>query len=295
MNILKSSELIEKGDYQKLYYHLNFESIWLSLFSGITQYRFFNITLNESSISFTPKQDYFHLSNLSNLSKVLNEADQSVLLGMNEPKTFSVKHKKKILCYLHLDWILALQHLKEFDPGNEIIREYLQFETGDSKIAKKIHYMTASANQRSNIYTVNQDSVIINLIDMNASKNTNKLSKANYKLILKNPLISFIEVSRGFDNAKLNICLKWINKLSFKLAEKEKITEDMMFSLKIRKIKRTNKKGMYIANQNTIVVDPRYMDSFVHELGHWYHSHFLPEITTECEAEKFAVAFNDNI
>lgn len=65
----------------------------------------------------------------------------------------------------------------------------------------------------------------------------------------------------------------------------------MKFNLKIRKIKRTNKKGMYIANQNSILLDPRHVDSFLHELGHWYHTWFRKDIKEEKDAEIFAEKF----
>lgn len=293
MNILKSSELIEKSEYQKLYYHLNFKEIWQSLFSGINQYRFFYISFPDSEhISFKPNKDYFHLNNISSISKHFNEESQTLLLNMYESKIFSIKQKKKILCYLHLDWIIALQLLKSNDNENTYIMEYLQFETG--KDLKKIRRIN-SVSSRSNIYTLNQDSVIINFLDPSKSKNIDKLSKDNYSLTLKNPLISFLEISKGFDNNKLKDCLKWINKLCIKINKTNIIDNDMKFSLKIRKIKRTNKKGMYIKNQNTLIVDPRYMNSFAHELGHWYHTHFNPEIVNTFEAEFFANNFADTL
>ena len=296
MNILKASDLIEKSEYQKLYYHLNFNEIWLSLFSGINQYRFFNISFPDiNHIKFAPKQDYFHLNNISNLSRYLTEESQTILLDMNEVKTFSIKHKKKILCYLHLDWILSLQFLKDSDQENPSILEYLQFETGNDAILKKIRHINGTSSNRSNIYTLNQDSVIINFLNPLESENINKLSKNNYSLILKNPLISLLEISKGFDNNKLKDCLKWINKLCNKINKTNDISSNIKFSLKIRKIKRTNKKGMYIANQNTIIVDPRHMDSFAHELGHWYHTYFNPEIVDNCEAEHFAKNFADTL
>lgn len=292
MNILKSSQFIEMGNYQKIFYHLKFNNIYESLFSGINQYRFFNISFpNKDSIKFEPKKDYFCLSNLYNLSQLFNEDYQNLLLSINESKIFNIRHKKKILCYLHLDWILSLQYLKEVEPDNIKIQEYLQFETGNNSIIKKIKHINGTADNRSNIYTINQDSVVVNFIEPELSKNIDKLTNDNYKLILKNPLISFIEISNGFDNYKLNDCLKWINKISNKIIKNNHINESMKFNLKIRKIKRTNKKGMYIANQNTIMVDPRYIESFTHELGHWYHTHFQPHITEEYEAEEFANKF----
>ncbi len=65
----------------------------------------------------------------------------------------------------------------------------------------------------------------------------------------------------------------------------------MKFCLKIRKIKRTLKRAMYIQNQNSVIVDPRHTDSFYHELGHWYHTYFKSEIDTVEKAEAFAEDF----
>lgn len=292
MNILKSSELVEKTEYQKIYYHLNFDSIWSSIFSGIKQYRFFDISFpSEDKISFMPKNDYFQLNVVSTLSKHLEEDLKPILIVLTEPKIFNIKHKKKILCYLHLDWILAFQHLKELDSTNEEILQYLQFETGNADISKKIKHINGTSENRSNIYTVNKDSVIINLLNKKESKNTIKLTNKNYNLILQNPLLSFVEISKGFDNTKLTSFLELVNDSCGKVLLKQNITEEMKFSLKIRKIKRTNKKGMYIANQNSILLDPRHVDSFIHELGHWYHSWFEKDIKNEKEAEEFAEKF----
>lgn len=296
MNILKTSELIERTEYQKLYYHFNFDGILNTIFSGIKKYRFFDISFPDNNhISFNPRNDYFQLTNISQLSKLLEKDMCSALIVMNEAKTFNIKHKKKILCYLHMDWILALQHLKDNDSSNQEIIDYLQFETGNNDISKKIKHINGTAENRSNIYTVNKDSVIVNLLDKKKSKNTTKLNNQNYNLILKNPLLSFMEISKGFDNSKLTPFLNLINEYSNKVLEKQTITEEMKFSLKIRKIKRTNKKGMYIANQNSILLDPRHVDSFLHELGHWYHTWFRKDISEENQAEDFAKNFNNII
>lgn len=67
----------------------------------------------------------------------------------------------------------------------------------------------------------------------------------------------------------------------------------MKFQLKIRKIKITYKKGMYILAQNSIVIDPRYVDSIYHEVGHWYHTFFNPDMKNEKECEALANDFNE--
>lgn len=292
MNILKSSDLIESGNYQKIYYHFGFDNIWKSIFNGIKQYRFFDISFpDENHISFKPRIDYFYLANMNKLSKLINEEEKITLMGLTETKTFNVKYKKKILCYLHLDWIIALEHIKEDSQSNEKLIEYLQFETLRNDIVKKIKHISNNAENRSNIYTINKNSVIVDMLNMKESKNLSKLAIKNKSLILKNKLINFIEISSGFDNQKLTAFLLMFNESCNKIIKNNEVTESMKFSLKIRKIKRTYKKGMYIANQNTIMLDPRHVDSFVHELGHWYHTFFKPEIVTEKQAEEFAENF----
>lgn len=294
MNILKSNELIEANEYQKLYYHFGFGSIVASLFSGITSYRFFDISFpDKNHISFKPKNDYFQLQNVFNLSKLLDKECYADLVKMTQEKTFNIKHKKKILCYLHLDWILTLQALKDGNENKNELVEYLQFETGNHKIEKKIFHINGTSENRSNIFTLNKDSVIIDLLNPSNSKNTTKLTNQNYNLILNNPIISFIEIAKGFDNGKLLEFLELMNHACQQILKLQIISNEMKFSLKIRKIKRTNKKGMYIANQNTIILDPRYVDSFIHELGHWYHTWFENKINEVKDAEIYAENFEN--
>lgn len=270
-NILKSSEFIEKTDYQRISNQLNFEDIWRGVICGVRKYRFFDISIVDGFISFKPNSDYFQLESLSKLSKILNEDMNLLLLTMNEERVFKIKHKKKIMCYLHLDWILSVQHLKDLRENNcdnnELI-EYLQFETGNKDIYKVLFHNNGSSEKRSNIYTTNQDSVIIDINNQELCRNTQKLTHQNYNLILSNPLVSLIEISKGFDNIKLNEFLRFMNIVCNKVIKIKEVSEKMKFSLKLRKIKRTNKKGMYIVNQNSILIYPRHVDSFVHELGH---------------------------
>lgn len=94
-----------------------------------------------------------------------------------------------------------------------------------------------------------------------------------------------MEKLEKFSAVCLNQCLQLITEKNIKAPKEAK------FALKIRKIQRTNKKAVYIKATNTIVLDPRHVDSFRHGLGHWYHTWFKPEITTRKQAEEFAEEF----
>lgn len=292
MNILKTSELIDNLEYRKIYKKFNFESIYEKVLSGVSSYRFFNIELlNDKQIKFTPKNDMQQMQSISLLSKILNEEERILLVLNLKPKVFSIKQSKKILTYLHLDWLLALQNLKNNEVQNQELINYLQFETNCSDIHKKLEVLKKERYYRSNIFTLNKNSSIINLQEESLNQNLEKLSEENIILIRKNKLLSLIEVSAGFDNKKLQLFLSKLLDISNKITSELEVIESMKFQLKIRKIKRTYKKGMYIVAQNSIIIDPRYVDSIYHEVGHWYHTFFHPDITKEKECEIFAEEF----
>lgn len=292
MNILKTENIIEKDIYQKMCYHFKLDNIFRKLFSGIKKYRYFDISFpDKEHIYFTSNNNFYLLNSISFLSKFIKE-DSRLLLSMKESRIFNIKEKKKILLYLHIDWFLIFKKITNDElVNNEQIIEYLKFETNDENIENKIKKIVGKSEERSNIYTINKNSVIVNLLNEKLSKNKRKISLSNYDLIMQNPLISFIEICSGFHNKKLNSFLIKMNEISQKILLKQTITEEMKFCLKIRKIKRTNKRGLYIINQNTIIIDPRYVDSFIHELGHWYHTWFEKDIKKEEDAENFAENF----
>lgn len=292
MNILKEKNGIEASQYQKIATILDFDKVWSTIVSGPKNYRFFYIErIEESYIKILPNNSYCFLNNLLSLSNILKDKAKQDLLSINQEKVINLKYKKKILCFLHMDIILCLQYLREVDNKNQAIIEYLQFETKIDNIHKKLTSYGGNSISRSNIYTTNKDSVILNTLSPELSSKIDKLSVENRTLIEENPLLSFIEIGNGFDNEKLHLFLISMNNYCLKISQNHEIKEHMKFSLKIRKIKRTNKNAMYIAKQNTIILDPRHTDSFVHELGHWYHTWFRPEIVSEREAEEFAQEF----
>jgi hypothetical protein len=292
MNILKQSEVIDNLEYRKIYKQFNFESIYRKVLSGINCYRFFQVELiNYKQVKFTPKNDLQQMQMISLLSKVLAEDEKALLILNFKPRVFSIKQSKKILTYLHLDWLLALQNLKNSDGENTELISYLQFETNCSDICNKIENLKRERFYRSNIFTLNKNSSVVNVLDDSFNQNIGRLSDNNISLIKRNKLLSMIEVSTGFDNEKLELFLNELLVISDKITNKHNIDDSMKFQLKIRKIKRTYKKGMYIVAQNSIIIDPRYVDSIYHEVGHWYHTFFLPDIKNEKACEEFANDF----
>lgn len=294
MNILKPSALLQTSEYQKLSYHFHFDTLYRKVISGILRYRFFTVTDEGDKISFTRKNSIFTFNTLNSLKSILPKEDfDTFALVTGQSKSFKRSEKKAIMFFLHLDWIMCYKSIKTSSLNKDSIIEYLQIETGNENIASKMFRVMKAPAQRSNIYTLNMDSVLINLLSFGDSRNLENLSSENLDLILKNPLISLLEITKDFENKRLSVFLKEINKICDDIKKKYFVPEEMKFTLKIRKIKRTHKNGMYIAKQNSILLDPRHVECFSHELGHWFHYWFRPEITMRNEAERFAKDFAD--
>lgn len=295
MNILKKSDIINPTEYQRFVKNFDMDNIYNKITSGINKYRFFNIEIEKNKIKITAKLDTKRLIFLNEYKKHLPSQHFSFIEEQNLSKTFHLSHKKKIITFLHLDWVVALCYLKIVKENTDLI-EHLKCETNNPNIS---NYITKSKRayeeNRSSIYTVNKDSVVVHLRNESKSKNTTKLTNENYNLIKENKLISFIEIGSGFDNSKLNTFIIDLNRSCEKILQIKSVNEGQKFGIKIRKIKRTKKNGMFIKQQNVIILDPRHVDSLNHELGHWYHTHFINEIDNVIEAEIFAENFADKI
>ncbi len=291
MNILQESQLLEKNQFKKISKLFHFEEALKHITARKSKYRCFKLSYPDTQhVCIEPLLHSFEYDNFHDLKNELHEDLKSMIFRFTQKKLFSLHHINKILSYLHMDLLLIVYQLKH-KSSNALI-DYLKFETGDSHILDKIYHINGSAKERSNIYTTNKNSVLIN-VEEKIGVNSKKLKQETLDLIHQQPLISMIEICEGFASDKLNIFLSDVLSYSQKITQLKHIKRDMKFILKIRKIKRTHKKGMYIVNQNTIILDPRHVDSFVHELGHWYHCWFHQDIQLEKEAEKFAESFSE--
>lgn len=290
--------MIERTEYMRLNRLLGLDGKFDSILSSRLEYRYFSIKRpDKDHISFIPKKDFTQLKNAVFLLSVLGKDVHASLLLTTKPRTFNIKHRKSILSYVFADWILALQHIRSHEnEQHEKLMDYLLMETDGTLSINKIYHRNGTSESRSTIFTTNKYSVIICVNNMKKTRNDELLTPKNIQLIKENPLISFMEICEGFDNEKLNIFLAEIQNYSNKIfvKHKDEIDDRKRFSLKIRKIKRTNKNGMFIVKQNTILLDPRHVDSFAHELGHWYHTWFRKDIKTEKDAEVFAERFKED-
>lgn len=293
MNILKSVSSNPKDTYTRAYRLFGFENRLKQIKSGIKSYRFYHIEQTETHISFTPVQTLEYLSTIDSLKAILDTNSLRLILENTKAKTFRLAQHKEIMSYLHLDWLLVLNEIANRSDNIDELAEHLALETNNHSLVDVLTGRTGHTELRSNIYTTNLNSTIISKVNPLQNQHAADLSDRNLSLIKTNKLLAFIEIDRGYDNSKLEQFLTEAKRWCNLIYKKETVTSEQCFNLKIRKIKRTRKRGMFIANQNTIIIDPRHTDSFIHELGHWYHTHFRADIKTEAEAEQFAETFGD--
>lgn len=297
MNILKNNNSNKDINFNKLENLLNFKDTKLLIDKKISNWKFFNFTYENNTIEININKNYEFLSHTKYICDYFNDNEKTLFINLLKPKKFNLFFKNKILNYIHTDLILLINIIHNTDEQqikNNLI-DYLSFYIDRKKLLDYFSDKSINNEKRSNIFTTNKDSIIFSLNNPTCNRLTDKLDKKTINLISKNKLIANIEICNGFDEEKL---IEFIKKVNFFCAKVNKlipsINENQKFSLKIRKIKRTKKKGMYIKLQNTIIVDPRYTNSFIHELGHWYHCHFIPSIKTVEDAESFAENFYKN-
>lgn len=99
-----------------------------------------------------------------------------------------------------------------------------------------------------------------------------KKTNLNYKIIieLKKLNCNLVEIPKNYDEQELLNNLVLINKNLEHLKLKHH-----NFNLRFKKLGLYKKTGMFIKNTNTIIVDPRHVNDFYHELGHFIYENKL--------------------
>jgi len=77
---------------------------------------------------------------------------------------------------------------------------------------------------------------------------------------------NFVEIPNNFNVEKLINLTKEINLLAI-----EKNISNFNVALRIKKLGLYKSKGFYSKETNTIFLDPRYLDIWRHELGHYFY------------------------
>lgn len=174
-----------------------------------------------------------------------------------EPKVFSSANKVINICYFDL---IVFQILNEAEQTIWLKK---------LPIIKKI---TDKKFNRAKIFEVNKAATTFD-------KNTrNKV----YKNIITMGF-NFIEFPKDFKVEQLINLTKEINALVI-----EKNIPNFNISLRIKKLGLYNSKGFYSKETNTIFLDPRHLEVWRHELGHYFYDKLKIKVMNE---EDFADNF----
>lgn len=295
MNILRDSALLEKGMYQRAAYHFGFEAAWRAIQAGAPQYRFFKVEASTGGRYVTPIASVEFLHMLTTLGQRLPLAAKPYLLSLKEKHFFADRQKSALLCHLHLDWVLALASLKQDPQTEEALLEYLRLSAPVAKLEDKVRCVVQSKEERSTIYTFNKNSVLFDLEHPENNRFSERLFGDHVRLLRSCHILRHVEITEDFDEARLSTFLQEFKRASDLIVAKYPQALEHKVALKLRKIRRTLKKGMFVKATNTVLVDPRHTDSFWHELGHWVHSWLHPEMVDEAECEEFAEKFKKNL
>lgn len=294
MNILKVSNGIDKPLYQKVATACKFDEAWAKILRGANKYRLFNIELVAGGCYISTNETLESLTSISTLCQLLPKEEQALLLTTRQKQFFKLTQKTAILSYLHLDLLLAIAVIAKKPDNKEGLMEYLKQATLDEKLSAKLERIAIRPLTRSTIYTFNKNSILIDLRHKSSELNRNveKLSPKQTTCLRACQGVSLVEIDADVDLHKLS---QFIESLKAYLDIVCKIHPELIkhpFELKLRKIKRTLKKGMYIKATNSMLLDPRHTDSIRHELGHWVHTVLYPEMTSIADCEQFAENFD---
>lgn len=148
-------------------------------------------------------------------------------------------------------------NLKKLDyiPNNTL--NYLSI-----KLKEKNKVNKQSFKKNTNILQTNKNSYEF-------PKDYKTLKQKTIKSLLQHLNLPLVELPKYKDNQNVIFFLKTIIQIKEELNLKK-----FNFSLRIKKI-RMKKHGMYIINTNSIIIDPRHPDVFIHELGHYIYENSL--------------------
>lgn len=141
--------------------------------------------------------------------------------------------------------------------------DYLRFHLREKRKINK-----GSFKKNTNILETNKNSYEF-------PRDYETLKQLNIKTLLRSLNLPLVEIPKNKDNKNLIVFFRLVAQLKRDLKLKK-----FNFSLRVKKTKKDNQ-GMFIVDTNTIIVDPRYPKSFIHELGHYIYEN------------KLAFTFND--
>lgn len=306
MNVLKSIENKHRTFYNKLSREFRFQEVWNTLMDKVSEavnlgkeieweISWFNLKISENGVQINPVKSVRFLKAFTELGSKVDNETRDFLLEVTKPKTFVMLNKKNLMVHIHRDLIVCLSYLADAETTpslKKFLEDYVQDNYGIShKDLRQQVFRVSNIGARSTLHTFNRHSIIWDKAGV-LSRGCDKLPKGTLQILEKTNLINLFEFPEKFDAVKIDLFMTELFNVLEKVEKKYPLLKKNPVSIKLRKIRRTYKTGMYIPVTNTIILDPRDTSSLLHEIGHWVHTYEFPSLVTIKECEEFAKNFD---
>ena len=179
--------------------------------------------------------------------------------------------RNDIIILYSIELILFLKLFKERNITTEEL--YFYFKKLDYIPEKTFNYLSFKLKKKKKIkkqgFKKNTNILQTNKNSYEFPRDYKTLKQQKIKSLLQYLELPLVELPKYKDNQNVIFFLKTIIQIKEELNLKK-----FNFSLRIKKI-RMKKHGMYIINTNSIIIDPRHPDVFIHELGHYIYENSL--------------------
>ena len=244
-----------------------------------TTYRYFKVFHNGAQLEVIPQMTPDVSTFLQEWLPKLDHLDAIQWVDFFKTKNIEVnmEMERNLFKLLHRDiaWVRSAYLMQRYPGLSDSFTRYLETSTAWSRQQVSLDRTFV----RASFFEINKTSLLYN-------KATQQIQRPGLLKSLREkldalPWVQSIEVQEGFDPAKLSVLLGQLHQVLTSLKVKPAHT----FHLKLRKIRRHRKTGMYMPSVKLIVVDPRETRSLWHELGHWLEQENLVETPNFSDSE----------
>lgn len=238
---------------------------WLDLLEE-QPYQYKNMTIKKLGQFFIVEQQDKYCLNDKISNEVKSKYYKYVFDRQNKDKIF-IQDINELMIYVYLDLYLILEMILLKMKSNEDYSEIKDLL--DKELIKEIPIKRLNKNEeRENGNEKFQRSTLLekNGLAVEFKRTQNFLVNHKITKLLKELNAEVVEIPEGYDKEKLENALQYIVNVLNQFEIKKR-----HFKLRFKKIKLYKKNGMFFKNANTIIIDPRSVYSFKHELGHFIY------------------------
>lgn len=234
-----------------------------------------NFEFNNLNISY--KEPFFIINNNKlnfdfkyNIPLYIKSKYSKFILDLNEKESIIVTDKDILLKYVYLDVYIYLELIFEKINKKENYIYYVD-KINDIINNNNIEFKVDNKDKNTGKFWKRKELLEKNENALEWNDNNRIIINTEITVLLQNINANIVEIPQLYDKNKLVYGLKYINNILNSLNIKNR-----NFKLRFKKLKLYKKEGMFFKNNNTIIVDPRNINAFKHELGHYIFENNIP-------------------